>query len=157
MKLSAFKQQLDSISSVNFVQPNGAFIPRHFHVTEAGLTTKNFIDCGGTVRTEKTVSFQVWVAEDTEHRLAPAKLKNIIGIAEKLFGNDDLEVEVEYQIETIGRYGLAFDGENFQLTTKQTDCLAKEKCGIPYSEEKPELAAMESSSSSCCSPGGGCC
>ena len=51
MKLSQFKQHLDTVSALNFVQPNGNFVPNHFHITEAGLTTKHFIDAGKRNRT----------------------------------------------------------------------------------------------------------
>lgn len=44
--------------------------PAHFHITEMGLVTKNFIDCGNTIREEKLITFQVWYAGDLEHRLA---------------------------------------------------------------------------------------
>lgn len=158
MKLSQFKQHLENIDSLKFALPNGAPIPKHFHITEAGLTTKHFIDCGGTVRTEKTVSLQLWVANDLEHRLEPRKLEKIIGISESLFGNEDLEVEIEYQMETISRFGLDFDGNAFCLTTKQTDCLAKSNCGIP--QEKPKIKLLELQSidnAACCTPSGGCC
>ena len=75
-------------------------------------------------------------------------------MAEKELGLENLEIEVEYQSETIGKYGLEFEGERFILTTTQTDCLAKEKCGIP--EVKPvNLIQVENPSS--CSPGSGCC
>ncbi len=157
MKLSAFKNQLDKISQLNFVQPNGTYVPRHFHITEAGLVTKHFIDCGGTVRTEKAVNLQIWVAQDFDHRLEPLKLKKILALAENLFGQEDLEVEVEFQTDTIGRYGVEFDKENFLLTTKQTDCLAKELCGLPLEKTKLILSELQSSASSCCTPGGGCC
>lgn len=157
MKLSAFKNQLDKISQLNFVQPNGTYVPRHFHITEAGLVTKHFIDCGGTVRTEKAVNLQIWVAQDFDHRLEPLKLKKILALAQNLFGQEDLEVEVEFQTDTIGRYGVEFDKENFLLTTKQTDCLAKELCGLPLEKTKLILSELQSSASSCCTPGGGCC
>lgn len=157
MKLSAFKNQLDKISQLNFVQPNGTYVPRHFHITEAGLVTKHFIDCGGTVRTEKAVNLQIWVAQDFDHRLEPLKLKKILALAQNLFGQEDLEVEVEFQTDTIGRYGVEFDKENFLLTTKQTDCLAKELCGLPLEKTKLVLSELQSSASSCCTPGGGCC
>lgn len=157
MKLSAFKQHLDQVSQLNFVQPNGHFVPRHFHITEAGLTTKHFIDCGGTVRTEKTISFQVWTANDFEHRLEPQKLKKIIAIAEPLFGNEDLDIEMEYQTETISRFGLDFDGHKFLMTAKQTDCLAKDHCGIPPEKLKRNLSDLQTTQSSCYTPGGGCC
>lgn len=153
MKLSTFKQHLNQVAAINFVQPNGTFVPRHFHITEAGLITKNFIDCGGTVRTEKVISFQLWVAGDTDHRLAPQKLLGIIALSQKLFGNEDLDIEVEYQSDTIGKYGLDFQGENFLLTAKQTDCLAKDNCGIP---QELKFAPLQTSQG-CCTPGGGCC
>lgn len=153
MKLSTFKQHLDNLKAVNFVQTNGTFVPRHFHVTEAGLITKNFIDCGGTAREEKVINFQVWVAGDTNHRLEPKKLLAIIALSQKLFGNQDLDIEVEYQSDTIGKYGLDFQGENFLLTAKQTDCLAKDNCGIP---QELKLAELETSQG-CCTPRGGCC
>lgn len=153
MKLSTFKQHLNNLNAVNFIQPNGAFVPRHFHLTEAGLITKYFIDCGGTVREEKVINFQVWVANDTDHRLEPNKLLRIIELTQKLFGNEDLEIEVEYQSDTIGKYGLDFQDENFFLTAKQTDCLAKDNCGIPQELKFTELET----SHGCCTPGGGCC
>lgn len=157
MKLSQFKKDLESIHELIFVKANGALVPKHFHITEMGLITKHFIDCGGKERTEKTISFQVWIADDFDHRLEPQKLKTIISIAEKLFGNEDLEIEVEYQTETISRYGLVFDGRNFLFTSKQTDCLAKEHCGIPQENQKIKLSELQSSQKSCCTPGSGCC
>ena len=149
MKLSEFKNQLDNVSEINFVQPSGQFIPKHFHITEAGLVTKHFIDCGGTVRTDKTINLQVWVSSDTHHRLEAKKLLKIISLSEELFG-------IEYQTETVGRYGLDSDGINFLLTAKQTDCLAKDHCGVPQEKKKLQLSELETSKS-CCTPGGGCC
>ncbi len=157
MKLSELKQHLHNLKAINFVQPNGTFVPRHFHITEAGLTSKHFVDCGGTIRTDKVVNFQVWTSVDFDHRLEPNKLLKIISIYEKNFGTDDLEIEVEYQTETVGRYGLEIKGENFLLTPKHTDCLASDHCGIPQEKQKLALAELETSNNSCCSPGGGCC
>ena len=156
MKLSEIKNHLNTANTVNFILPNGQNIPEHFHVTEVGLTTKHFIDCGGTMRTDKTINFQVWVAQDTTHRLEPNKLQKIISLSEKLFGNEDLEIEVEYQTDTIGRYGLEINGENFLLTAKETDCLAKDNCGVPEMKQKLELAELQTEKS-CCIPSGGCC
>ncbi len=78
MKLSEVKNALLNMDDVNFILPNGNQVPPHFHVTEVGIITKNFIDCGGTVREEKMVNFQLWEANDFDHRLAPQKLLNII-------------------------------------------------------------------------------
>lgn len=155
MKLSEFKTALAQMSELNFVQTNGTLVPSHFHITEAAFNTKHFIDCGGTERVEKTISFQLWTANDLEHRLAPSKLLQIIDIYERKIHNEDLEVEVEYQSETIGKYGLMVEDGNFVFVPKFTDCLASDSCGIPAEKLKQPLAELQSAS--CCTPGGGCC
>jgi hypothetical protein len=157
MKLSEIKEILTQQESVTFQLPNNTFVPNHFHVTEVGLITKNFIDCGGTVREEKVVNFQLWEANDFDHRLAPQKLLNIISLSEKTLGIPDLEIEVEYQSDTIGKYTLDFNGKNFLLVSKQTDCLAKDHCGIPPEKLKVKLSEIGDQSVNTCTPGGKCC
>lgn len=156
MKLSQIKPLLNTVETVSFILPNGQFVPVHFHVTEVGMITKNFIDCGGTVREEKVVNFQLWEANDFDHRLAPQKLKNIIELSEKVLNLEDAEIEVEYQQETIGKYNLEFDGNHFLLVTKQTNCLAQDKCGIPAEKLKVNLVDL-SKPAGTCTPGGVCC
>jgi predicted transcriptional regulator len=41
------EKKLDTLENVTFQLPDGTTVPEHFHVTEVGLITKNFIDCGG--------------------------------------------------------------------------------------------------------------
>lgn len=155
MKLSEIKNKLNKLEKIAFQLPNGELVPNHFHVTEVGKITKNFIDCGGTVRKEEVVNFQLWNANDYDHRLHPEKLLNIIELSEKVLGIGDLDIEVEYQGDTIGKFGLDFDGTNFLLTTTQTDCLAKDKCGIPTDKLKVKLSDLNKDSS--CLPNSGCC
>lgn len=156
MKLSELKKQLSTITDLNFVLPNGTVVPKHFHVTEVGQVTKKFIDCGGTVRNEKVVNFQLWEANDFDHRLAPQKLNDIIALSEKVLGLEDAEIEVEYQSDTIGKYGVEFNGKDFVLTSTQTNCLAQDKCGIPQEKLKVNLVDL-TNTQSCCTPGGKCC
>lgn len=146
MKLSQVKEILPTLSNVEFQLENGSFVPEHFHVTEIGVVTKHFIDCGGTIRNEKVVSFQLWNANDYEHRLKPTKLLNIIGLSEAKLGIEDLDVEVEYQNDTIGKYDLAFNGKSFVLKRKTTACLAEDACGIP--KQKVQLSDL--TKSACC-------
>lgn len=158
MKLSEVKKSLENVQEVRFVLPNGTFVPVHFHVTEVGVITKNFIDCGGTVRKEKVVNFQLWEANDFDHRLAPQKLKDIIELSEKVLNLHDGEVEVEYQQETIGKFNLGFDGVNFLLEATQTNCLAQDKCGIPADTlREPQGTEVLEKIITTCTPGGGCC
>ncbi len=155
MKLSQVKAILKDVKTISFQLPDNSLVPSHFHVTEVGEITKRFIDCGGTVRKETVVNFQLWNANDYDHRLHPEKLLKIIELSEKTLAIDDNEIEVEYQGTTIQKFGLDFDGNQFLLTTKQTDCLAKDACGIPG--EKPKVRLSEMSAQSCCSPKSGCC
>jgi len=145
------------LETVVFQLPNKSFDPNHFHVTEVGMITKNFIDCGGKVREEKVINFQLWEAGDYDHRLAPSKLVNIIELSEKVLKiNPELEIEVEYQSDTIGKYGLEFSNSIFHLITKKTACLATDSCGIPVEKLKKNLLELGTINATC-TPGGGCC
>jgi hypothetical protein len=157
MKLSEVKEHLNTAATVNFRLPSGALVPEHFHVTEVGLVTKHFMDCGGVERLERIVNFQLWDANDYEHRLKPQKLLNIIHLSEKKLGIEDLEIEVEYQSETIGRYGLGFNGQDFLLLPKQTACLAEDACGLSDSKKRLNLIDLNVSNDKICSPDGSCC
>ncbi|MBD2768427.1 hypothetical protein IC235_11050 [Hymenobacter sp. BT664] len=152
MKISELKQSLVGLEAVNFRLPTGEYLPAHFHVTEVGLVSRHFIDCGGVERWEKVASFQLWEAGDYDHRLAPQKFLHILKLSEKILGSEDLDIEVEYQQITIGKFGLAFDGQDFVLTLKQTACLAQDACGIPHQAfALPQLPmAGGLSGSGCC-------
>lgn len=155
MTLSAIKHYLHDRESLLFTLPDGTRVPAHFHVTEVGEVSKTFVDCGGTLRHERKINFQLWNAEDYDHRLQPGKLLHIVELAEKQLGLADHEIEVEYQgRDTIAKYGLSVDEEGLQLTSLHTDCLALEKCGVPQAAKS--LAAFISPDNAC-TPGSGCC
>ena len=59
--------------------------------------------------------------------------------------------------ETIGKFSLDFDGTNFLLTTKLTDCLAKDNCGISTEKPKVKIGEWKPKQTSCCTPDSGCC
>jgi len=155
MKLSQVKEILPKLDNVAFTLENGTFVPEHFHVTEVGMVTKKFIDCGGVMRSEEKINFQLWDANDFDHRLKPSKLLNIIKLSEEKLGLVDAEIEVEYQGETIGKFNLDFDGKNFVLVNTTTACLAMDSCGIPPEKMKINLGQLVNQKA--CTPGGGCC
>jgi len=120
---------------MHFMLPDKSFVPAHFHITEVGRVQKDFIDCGGTVRSATTCLVQVWVAHDVDHRLETTKLAKIMEIAQPLLGSDQLPVEIEYEGEAISQYPLGGAestpaGLLFYLGSKHTACLAPEKCGV---------------------------
>lgn len=155
MKLSEIKTELSGMTELSFTLPDGSQVPAHFHVTEVGQVSKRYIDCGGTLRQESSINFQLWEANDFDHRLAASKLMDIIELAERKLALEDLEVDVEYQGDTLGRYGLAFQNGTFQLLAKQTDCLAKDNCGIPTEKLKIRLSTV--AGGGVCTPNSGCC
>lgn len=156
MKLSEFKNALKEVQEITFAAPNGMLVPAHFHVTEIGNIQKHFIDCGGTIRKENTVSFQLWVADDYDHRFTPEKLLKTITMSEENLGIQDEEIEVEYQTETVSKYGVIFEDGFFKLQSLKTDCLAKDNCGVPAQKPKVKLADLQKSNT-CCEPSSGCC
>lgn len=159
MRLSQLKDYLRQRSRFTIALPDGSLVPGHFHVTEVGEVTKNFIDCGGTLRRERVASLQLWSADDYDHRLAPEKLVSILELAETQLGLGDLDIEVEYQgAVTCEKFGLEERDGGLHLTGTLTDCLAKDACGIPARKEKRSLSAFTAQSSGGgCAPGSGCC
>ncbi len=153
MTLEQIKEILPILDNVEFQLENGTFVPEHFHVTEIGIIGKNFIDCGGTIRHEKKINFQLWNANDYDHKLKPKKLLKIIELSEEKLGLENVEIEVEYQLQTIGTFELDFNGKNFVLKNKTTTCLASDSCGVP--KQKTVLTDLENNS--CCTPNSGCC
>lgn len=154
MTLEEIKNILPNLDNVAFQLEDGSFVPEHFHVTEVGLIHKHFIDCGGTIRKEIVVNFQLWNADDYEHRLKPGKLLHIIKLSEEQLGMENAEIEVEFQRDTIGKYDLAFNGTHFMLQNKKTACLATDACGIPTLKPKIKLGT---SATNGCNPESGCC
>lgn len=151
MTLKEFQSVLTECPNapIQWMLPDGAFIPAHFHVTEVGRVHKDFIDCGGTVRSATSCVLQVWVADDKDHRLSSAKLTKILGLAAPLLGPEDLPVEVEYEAGVLSQYPLTSceltnSGLVFHLGGKHTACLAEDRCGLNLAEP------------SCCGTSG-CC
>lgn len=156
MKLSQFKNHLEAVDQINFVLPSGTKIPSHFHITEVGMTTKQFADCGNTFRISKTATFQLWTSVDFYHRLEPQKILKIIASTEKMFAEEDLDIEIEYQLDTIGKFGLEFFNNEFVLTNTKTDCLAKDNCGIPVEKVKAKIGEWKEKVA-CCGVDSNCC
>jgi Family of unknown function (DUF6428) len=137
-------------ATLHLALPDGGFVPAHFHVTEAGRVQKDFIDCGGTVRSTVACVLQVWVADDTDHRLNAGKLAKIVWLAAPVLKATNLPVEIEYEAGLVSQFPLIAaevnpSGVLFHLGSKQTACLAADRCGIA-----PPVA------SGCCATPG-CC
>jgi hypothetical protein len=151
MNLDAFIAVLTENPDValHLMLPDGSFVPAHFHVTEVGRVQKDFIDCGGTRRSTTACVLQVWVADDTDHRLDASKLAKIIRIGISLFQSTTVPVEVEYEQGAVSLYPVRQaevtpSGVLLHLGSKHTACLAPDRCGV---------GAVEVA----CCPTPGCC
>ena len=137
------------------VLPDGDVVPAHFHITEVGHVAKRFIDCGGMLHdTTETCVLQTWVADDVEHRLDARTFAKILDLGRHVLPHEDIDVEVEYEDCGISQYPLTsaeVDGENIllKLSSKHTNCLAKERCGI-NGENCGVPAVNASASTACC-------
>ena len=127
----------NSAAAVHLMLPDHSFVPAHFHVTEVGRVHKDFIDCGGTVRSTTACVLQVWVANDYDHRLDTTKLARIVRLAAPLLKATDLPVEVEYEYENgavsqfpVTEAEVTPSGVLLHLGTKHTACLAQDRCGV---------------------------
>ncbi len=115
--------------------PDGSYVPAHFHVTEVGRVQKDFMDCGGTIRSDASCVLQVWLADDVEHRLDSAKLARILRLAAPMLQMADLPVEVEYEAGVVSQYPLteietSSSALVLRVGRKHTACLAEDQCGI---------------------------
>jgi hypothetical protein len=155
MNLNEFKTLLEANRDKEFrlQLPDETTVPISFHITEVALVHKTFIDCGGTMRERKTCQLQAWVGPDEDHRIASGKMADILNKASSFLGDDDLPLEIEYEVSTISQYPVvdaqvSDDAVTLQLSTRHTECLAPELC-IP--------AGLSIPLSSCgCGPTG-CC
>jgi len=135
MKLHQLKSLLRAHPTAfpRFILPDGEQIPAHFHLTEVGYVAKKFVDCGGTFRDRGTCVLQTYVAEDFDHRLEAKRFADILDLGRPILPGDDLEVEIEWDCCVVSQYPIASarpvnDRLEFQLVTRHTDCLAKQKC-----------------------------
>lgn len=141
MNLSELRQALEANPGcgLRLVVGDGRAIADHFHVTEVGHVEKRFVDCGGVRRASVACVLQTLVAHDVDHRLTTDKLAKIVALADSLDLPGDAPVEVEHQERSVSVDAVAGchleDGAAgpmlvFQLTPKQTACLAEDACGL---------------------------
>lgn len=161
MKLESFKNLLRTHRDKSFhlVLPSQNTVPISFHITEVAHIQKRFIDCGGKMHTTDTCQLQAWVWEDTDHRLLAGKMADVLDLARTVLPDgQDLDIEIEYEDTVLSQYPVASytvtdEAVVLNLTTKHTDCLAKETC-LPRTP-----LALGMVAESCCgtSSPGGCC
>jgi len=140
MNLAQLKQHLteQAGSNVRFLLPDVQRVKAHAHVTEVARIDKQFVDCGGTFRTQSFCRMQTWVSDDFHHRLKAGTLLKILEKAVPFLKTDDIEVDIEHQLAFITQFPLdsvRADGSELVLTLaeRRTECLAPDQCKRPPS------------------------
>ena len=168
MNFATFKETLNNNPDmeIELKFATGNSVAPHFHVTEVGKVTKDFVDCGGTRRLTETCVLQTLVANDVDHRLLSTKLAGVLAKTESLGLQDDYPVEAEVQTDTIGLYsvgnGRVENGKLvFELKPKTTACLAPDVCEIDGTQTPTEFVSISQNplapskaDSDCCGGGG---
>ncbi|MFS4493133.1 DUF6428 family protein [Maribacter sp. 2308TA10-17] len=140
-------------------KPN-SFVRANYHITEIKNITVDSVDCGAKTDFWKETIIQLWedpTEVDTEGTMSAFKA---LGILNKVDTIKPMKREVEVKFEYsnanfhmaqlfVNDVELSEDRIIMKLGVLQTDCKAKETCGVTV-----EVSTQENNS---CAPGSGCC
>ena len=146
--------------SLLFEYKNGYYIAANYHITEVKNISIDAVDCGANTDFWKETIIQLWespLEKDKREYMTTNKAMGILNKVDKLKPMErDVEVKFEYSNPNFHKAQLFVNGfdleENkiiMRLGVEQTDCKAKETCGVPTETTIKEEA--------CCSPDSGCC
>jgi len=146
--------------SLLFEYKKGHLVGANYHITEIKNITVDSVDCGANTDFWKETVIQLWESPKEKDKLEYMSANKALGILNKVDSIKPMEKEVEVKFEysnsefhTAQLFVNDFEinGTNLimKLGVEQTDCKAKDECGVPV-----EIGAQEANS---CTPGGGCC
>lgn len=162
MKTHEFLTTLESHKdkALLFEYTPGKFVGANYHITEVKHVKIDSVDCGsGTDAWNETI-VQLWESPSEKGKRDYMSTFKALGILKKVGQmkpyDMDAEIKFEYSNETfhtaqlfLNDFSISNNQVILKLGVQQTDCKAKETCGVP----EPAMATAES----CCSPGSGCC
>jgi hypothetical protein len=162
MKTNEFLSLLKEHSnkSLLFEYKTGHFVGANYHITEIKNITIDSVDCGAKTDFWKETIIQLWESPEEkdkrDYMSADKALEILIRVDAIKPMEKDVEVKFEYSnadFHTAQLFVNDFDINDNRLIMKlgveQTDCKAKDECGVPVEVEMQEGEA--------CAPGGGCC
>ena len=136
------------------------FVGANYHITEVKHVKIDSVDCGsGTDAWNETI-IQLWESPSEKGKRDYMSTFKALGILKKVGQmkpyDMDAEIKFEYSNDTfhtaqlfLNDYSISEKQVILKLGVQQTDCKAKETCGVP----EPAMAEAEG----CCTPGSGCC
>ena len=139
----------------------GKFVAPNYHITEIKNVTIDSVDCGAGVDFWKETIIQLWESpeeKDTLEYMTAIKALGILNKVDKIKPMEQtVEVKFEYSNERfhtaqlfVNDFSMEADKLILKLGIEQTDCKAKETCGVPVAASAPQKTTS-------CAPGSGCC
>lgn len=140
------------------------FVAPNYHITEVKHISVDSVDCGAQTDSWKETVIQLWESpmeiDKTNHMsvLKALGILNKVGKMKSYISN--AEIKFEYSNKTfhtahlfVNDFIIKDKQLIFKLGVEQTDCKAKELCGVAVDDTKEEITNEEP----CCSPTGNCC
>ncbi len=138
----------------------GKLVKANYHITEIKNITVDSVDCGAGTDFWKETVIQLWESPEEIGKLDfmhTHKALEILNRVDRIKPMEkEVEVKFEYSNDTfhtaqlfVNSYAIKAEQLVLYLGINQTDCKAKDTCGIP---SKIEVVSENS-----CSPGSGCC
>ncbi len=152
--------QENASKSLLFEYASGKFVGANYHITEVKNITVDSVDCGAGTDFWKETVIQLWESPEEKDNRDYMTAYKALGILNKVDQIKPMEksviVKFEYsndQFHTaqlfVNDFTIDQDKLVMKLGIKQTDCKAKEACGVPV--------LTSTATEEACTPGGGCC
>ncbi|MGB3150483.1 MAG: DUF6428 family protein [Maribacter sp.] len=162
MKTHKFLSLLEENPNKNllFEYKPGALVGTNYHITEVKNITIDAVDCGAGTDFWKETIIQLWESPEEKGKrdyMTANKALSILNKVDKIKPMEkDVEVKFEYSNANfhtaqlfVNAHQIAGGNLVFHLGVEQTDCKAKETCGVPMATSAEEATN--------CAPGSGCC
>jgi hypothetical protein len=144
-----------------FEYQENKFVDTNYHITEVKNTVINSVDCGGKMDEWNETVIQLWESPSEKGKIGYLKSDKALSILERVHGMYPLDgnaiVKFEYSNDNFHKSQLEVQQIEVtsskiivQLFVSQTDCKAKDTCGVPET-------ALVSEQQNSCAPGSGCC
>lgn len=156
--LSLLKEH--SNKSLLFEYKKGSLVGANYHITEVKNITIDSVDCGAKTDFWKETIIQLWESPEEKDKRDFMSADKALAILNRVDGIKPMERQVEVKFEYsnanfhtaqlfVNDFEINSDQLIMKLGVEQTDCKAKETCGVP-----DEKVAQEENA---CAPGSGCC
>ena len=146
--------------SLLFEYVDGHYVGANYHITEVKNITIDAVDCGARTDFWKETIIQLWESPIEKGKREFMTTNKAMGILNKVDRIKPMQIEAEVKFEYgnpnfhtaqlfVNGFILEEDKLIMKLGVEQTDCKARDTCGVPIAKTMQEEV--------CCSPGGNCC